>query len=53
MRTDAAIARLSELVCVAAGIKNKTTNEPFTAADLTPWTDEPELSLEDAMKQWK
>jgi len=53
MRTDAAVARLSELVCVAAGIKSKETGEPMTAAELMPWTDEPELTLEDAMKKWK
>jgi hypothetical protein len=39
-------------VCVAAGIKNKTTNEPFTAEELQPWRDEPEITLEEAMKRW-
>jgi hypothetical protein len=38
MRTDAATARLSELVCAAGGIKGKSGN-PLTAEELMPWTD--------------
>jgi hypothetical protein len=42
MRTDAAVARLSELVCVAAGIKGPG-GTPLAASDLMPWTDPHEV----------
>jgi hypothetical protein len=42
MRNDAAIARLSELVCAAAGMKSQG-GQPVKASDLMPWTDRHEI----------
>jgi hypothetical protein len=49
---DYAIARLSSLVAGAAGIKSKATGEPMTVEDFMPWTEERELTLEEAMQKW-
>lgn len=54
MRTDAAVSRLSELVCVGAGIKGPS-GKPFTAEELMPWTDRDDgpdrVATEDDMKR--
>lgn len=50
MRMDAAIARLSSLVCSAAGMKGDNGKVP-TAMDLQPFMDEkPDLTPEGVMK---
>jgi hypothetical protein len=49
-RLDYAVARLSTL----AGAKNRETGEPLTVTDFMPgWKGEQEITLEEAMKQWK
>lgn len=51
LRQEAAIANVAALICVAAGIKNKTTGQPMTASDFMPWVVDPKepISFEDAI----
>lgn len=54
MRADAGFAKVARFVnlCGAKSFNNPETGEPFTEADLQPYLDAPELTLEQAMKQW-
>lgn len=55
LRADAGFANVAAFVnrCGYRSFNNSDTGEPFTALELQPYIDQPEITLEDAMKKWK